>query len=378
MKKSIFAVRRDRPLTPLELYVYQHYRIIHGIRMAVAFVLTFLIIRMANLPDHSWPLITLVVVMGPISFWGNVIPRAFERMVGTVTGAVLGMIALHIEMYSLPLMLAWCGCAAFLCGYLTMSKRPYAALLIGITLAVVSSAPAGDIQTALWRSTNIILGCLLAIVFTSIYPQRAFIHWRIQLSSFLSEFSKMSASGFSWNVLSRPNLTKLNSQVLANVEKMRTLIIPVSKETGISTKQLGEIQSIARDMIATQELQIEAHWASRSSRFIILNSHTLAEAQQMTQRTLQALAQALHEGNPSPAAANRERLNDITKELHELLLTHAGDDVVESAVHGYVWLSIQLGIKLERLSTVITEALTEQSFHHQPRDLAQTSVARNG
>lgn len=360
MKKSIFAVRRDKALTPLELYAHQHYRIIHGIRIAVAFVLTFLIIRMANLPDHSWPLITLVVVMGPISFWGNVIPRAFERMAGTVMGAILGIIALRIEMFSLPLMLAWCGCAAFLCGYLTMSKRPYAALLIGITLAVVSSAPAGDIQTALWRSTNIILGCILAMFFTSIYPQRAFIHWRIQLATFLNDFSTVSASGFSWNILSRPNLTKLNSRILGNVVKMRSLIMPVSKETGISKKHLDEIQSISRDMIATQQLQVEAHWASRGSRFLILNSRSLAEVQKMTQQTLQVLAHALYEGNPSPAAANSERLNDITTELHELLLAHSGDEVVESAVHGYVWLSIQLAVKLERLSTVITEALTEQ------------------
>lgn len=360
MKKSIFAVRRDRPLTPRELYIHHNYRIIHGIRIAVAFVLTFLIIRMANLPDHSWPLITLVVVMGPISFWGNVIPRAFERIAGTLTGAILGIIALHIEMYSLPLMMAWCGCALFICGYLTMSKRPYAALLIGITMAVVSSAPAGDFQTALWRSTNIILGCILAMVFTSIYPQRAFIHWRIQLADFLTDFSKISATGFSWNVLSRPNLTKLDSRILGNVVKMRSLLMPVSREAGISKTLLIEIQSIARDMIATQGLQANAHWASRSSRFLILNSHTLAQVQQMTQQTLQTLAVALHEGNPSPATANSERLTDITKELHELLVAHAGDELVENAIHGYVWLSLQLALKLEKLSTLITEALSEQ------------------
>lgn len=109
---------------------------------------------------------------------------------------------------------------------------------------------------------------------------------------------------------------------------MHSLLMPVSREVGISKTLLNEIQSIARDMITTQGLLANAHWASRSSRFLILNSHTLAQVQQLTQETLQTLAVALHKGNPSPAAANSERLTDITKELHELLVAQAGDEVV--------------------------------------------------
>lgn len=359
MIRNPFSLRRDRSLTRSEISIYRNYRVVHGLRIAVAFVITFLVLRLLGLPDHSWPLITLVVVMGPISFLGNVIPRAFERIGGTLMGAILGLIALRIEIYSLPAMMVWCGCAAFLCGYLTVSRRPYAALLIGITLAVVSSAPAGDMQTALWRGTNIILGCLLAMLFSSIYPQRAFIHWRIQLASFLTDYSRLSAAGFSSNILSRPDLKNLSTRIMNNVVKMRGLLIPVSKETGIPKEILEQIQVITRDMVAGQRFQIEAHWASRASRFLILNSHTLSDMHKMTQHTLRVLALALHEGNPSPIKANSERLTEITRELHELLLAHEGSEVVESAVHGYVWLSIQLAVQLETLSALIHRALTE-------------------
>ena len=74
---------------------------------------------------------------------GNVVPRAFERIGGTVLGSALGLIALKLELISFPVMLAWCGAAMFLCGWLALGKRPYQALLIGITLAVVVGAPAG-------------------------------------------------------------------------------------------------------------------------------------------------------------------------------------------------------------------------------------------
>ena len=97
-------MRADKSLSPFEIRVYRHYRIVHGTRVALAFLLTFLIIRLFTIPESTWPLVTMVVIMGPISFWGNVVPRAFERIGGTVLGSILGLIALQLELISLPLM----------------------------------------------------------------------------------------------------------------------------------------------------------------------------------------------------------------------------------------------------------------------------------
>ena len=86
-------MRADKSLSPFEIRVYRHYRIVHGTRVALAFLLTFLIIRLFTIPESTWPLVTMVVIMGPISFWGNVVPRAFERIGGTVLGSILGLTA---------------------------------------------------------------------------------------------------------------------------------------------------------------------------------------------------------------------------------------------------------------------------------------------
>ncbi len=161
-------MRADKSLKPFEIRLYRHYRIVHGVRIALAFVLTFVLVRLLNVPEGTWPLITLVVVMGPISFWGNVVPRAFERIGGTILGSALGLVALKLELISLPIMLLWCAVAMFLCGWLALGKKPYQALLIGITLAVVVGAPPGDLTTALWRSGDVIFGSLLAMLFTGI------------------------------------------------------------------------------------------------------------------------------------------------------------------------------------------------------------------
>ncbi|MDF2780160.1 MAG: rane protein transport, partial [Enterobacteriaceae bacterium] len=107
-------MRTDKSLSPFEIRLYRHYRLVHGARIALAFILTFLLVRLLNIPEGTWPLITLVVIMGPISFWGNVVPRAFERIGGTIFGSALGLIALKLEVVSLPLMLLWCAAAMFL------------------------------------------------------------------------------------------------------------------------------------------------------------------------------------------------------------------------------------------------------------------------
>lgn len=260
-------MRPDKSLTPFEIRIYRHYRLVHGIRIAVAFVLAFILVRMLNIPEGTWPLITLVVVMGPISFWGNVVPRAFQRIGGTIFGATLGLVALKLELYSLPLMFLWCGMAMFICGYLALGKRPYQALLIGITLSVVVGAPPGDMATALWRSGDVIFGSLLAMLFTSLYPQRAFIHWRIQMAEYIHTFSKLYQTSVSPNLVERPRLERHLNQMLNNVVKFRALITPASKETHIQKSIFEAIQTISRNMICTLELQTNAHWASRESHF---------------------------------------------------------------------------------------------------------------
>lgn len=83
-------------------------------------------------------------------------------------------------------------------------EKPYQALLIGITLAVVVGAPAGDMNTALWRGGDVILGSLLAMLFTGVWPQRAFLHWRIQLAHCVTAYNRVYQAALSPNLLERP------------------------------------------------------------------------------------------------------------------------------------------------------------------------------
>lgn len=350
-------MRPDKPISALQFNVYRNYRTVHGVRIALAFVLTFLLVRLMEISEGSWPLITLVVVMGPISFWGNVFPRALQRIGGTLYGSISGLIALRLELISLPGMLLWCAAIMFISGFLTLGKQPYMALLIGITLAVICGGIPGDMTTALWRGGDVILGSLLALLFTSIWPQKAYTHWRIQLSDLLLETARVYHAGFSPNLVEKPRLTRPLQRLLSNVIKMRALIEPSSKETRTPRSVFEGIQTLNRNLVCTLELQLNAWWASRQSHLIMLNAPALRRTQQMTENTLRALSQAIVEGNTDKIGANSEELVEITRELRQLIAESDSDELVETPIHGYVWLSLEMVRQLERLSELIRLAL---------------------
>lgn len=348
-------MRLDRKISSFEHLIYRNYRIVHGVRIALAFILTFLLMRLLAVPEGTWPLITLVVVMGPISFWGNVLQRALERISGTVFGALSGLVALYLELYSLPLMLAWCGVVMFVCGYLTLGKRPYMALLIGITLAVVCGAGPGpgDISTALWRGGDVIVGSLLALLFTSIYPQRAYILWRMQMAECLQNVGQIYGAYLSPNMVERPRLEPRLKALLSEVVKLRGLITPASKETHIPKPVFEAVQTLSRNLVCTLELLADAYWASRETHFIMLNAKSLRSSQLLTQRSIDSLARIMRNGESEDLHAISNELSDTSAELKVLMQEASAAQSSEAPIYGYVWLSMEMAHQLKELGDLL-------------------------
>ncbi|WP_085445513.1 FUSC family protein [Escherichia coli] len=83
-------------ISNFDFFLYQNSRQIHALRIATGFVICFLVFRHFNIQSHSWPLISLVVVLAPTSFVGNVFPRARHRIYGTLIGVILGLLSMFI------------------------------------------------------------------------------------------------------------------------------------------------------------------------------------------------------------------------------------------------------------------------------------------
>ncbi len=74
-------------------------------------------------------------------------------------------------------------------------------------------------HTALWRSGDVIFGSLLAMLFTGIWPQQAFIHWRIQMASYVTNFNRLYQADFSPNLVDRRGWKRHLQRALNDVVK---------------------------------------------------------------------------------------------------------------------------------------------------------------
>ncbi len=144
------------------------------------------------------------------------------------------------------------------------------------------------------------------------------------MAGFVTAFNRVYRCRVFPQLVERPRLEKHLQKILSDVVKMRGLITPACKETHIQKAIFEAIQTVSRNMVCMLELQINAHWSSRASHFVMINANTLRETQQMTQRTLLTIAHALYEGNPQPVLANTEKLNEIVAELRQLSGEHPG------------------------------------------------------
>ncbi len=344
-------MRLNHAISPLDNWIYRYYRVVHGVRISLAFVLLFLFTQLLTIPESTWPLITLVVVMGPISYWGNVFPRALQRIMGTCLGAASGIVALWLQQYSTVAMLLWCALAMFVCGYVALGRRPYVGLLIGITLAVVLGAHQGEFMQAVWRSGDVVLGSVFALLCCSIYPQRAFTQWRLQMSEQLLAISKIHHTFFSPNVLERPKLHSHQQALTGKINRLRSLLSPAVAETRLSSSLFEAIQSSMINCLYNLEKLSDTYWSDRSSHFTLLNSKSLKQCHETTERTLVQLSFMLQTGCMQQDQDEWVKLQDVVDELKQLASLHQVQS--EARLYAYVWLCLQLMQDLAQLRSMV-------------------------
>jgi len=139
-----------------------------AVKFAFAYLITFAFVHFSGFTARSWPLITLTVLMVPADARHHVYKRSFNRIGGTLIGAMIGIVALQLEYYvsfyaMLPLVAVGAALAA---GFARHERFSYASIVIAITMAVVINAPAGDFHTAIMRISGIVFGAVMATIFS--------------------------------------------------------------------------------------------------------------------------------------------------------------------------------------------------------------------
>ena len=351
-----------KKISTLEQLACRYYRWIHATRISLAFLITFAGIRWFKLEDASWALITMLIVMGPLPYWGNVFSRAVQRTGGTVIGAVSGLVALYLEMYSFPAMLLWCAVVMFACGYLTLGKHPYMALLIGATLAVVSCSAPNDMDAAVLRSVYVMAGSILALIYTSIYPQRAYTDLRIKFSQSMGKLNDLYEAYFSPQVLERPNLDDTLKDELDAVVKLRSYIAAASNESHLKQDVFNGLQTLHRNVVSTLILMIDAYWSSRENHLLIKNEPALSDLHRLIPLALQSLQNKLVMGIGDNEISSQ--LRKSSHQLRELALKSINGKEIETPFYAYVWLSLEMLKQLAELNDQLHAALYHPGHKH--------------
>ncbi|MCX7208539.1 MAG: FUSC family protein [Proteobacteria bacterium] len=169
------------------LFLYQHHRQIHALRVALAFLFGLMINLSFPIQHGSWMLVTIVVMLGNVPHLGAVAQKTRQRTVGTTVGALAGLLALALYGVSPFFSFAWMVLVILLSAYHAIGKAGYTALTVGITLVIVAGVGDGTEDESLWRTANVALGSLISMLAASFFPQRALDHWRFLLSDNLRE-----------------------------------------------------------------------------------------------------------------------------------------------------------------------------------------------
>jgi p-hydroxybenzoic acid efflux pump subunit AaeB len=150
----------------------------HGIKYGIAGVLSVLLALLLKLPEPTWALITVFVIM-LAQFVGAVAEKSVMRIIGTVAGGVIGyLLTAGLEQQPIIYLLLVGSVVGFGTAMFGYTKYPYAFLLCAMTTMVVASNgmndPAFSWQPALWRIVEVCVGVVAAVLVTSlIWPRYA-------------------------------------------------------------------------------------------------------------------------------------------------------------------------------------------------------------
>ncbi|KAE8178541.1 FUSC family protein [Photobacterium carnosum] len=331
----------------LKALLISHAQFSHALRVTLAIAFTLAFYSIVPVPHSMWgPVTVIVVMMQPYA--GAIVYKGFQRIGGTLLGAILGLLTVLFPDqfdYLIPVwMLAW----VFLLSLKSYGKNIYFFFLAVMTLIIVSyqGNTSLEVNVALWRVANILIGSLIAIAFSMLMPIRAITGWNLLFNQNLRALRQLYQAHASAHMLSLRQLNVMKREVLERHMKMIILLPNVQKERHKLSGHYRTIITVQRSLISVTEQLIETHWSSDISRRQLLAQTDLKQYQQhiITILTQLELASANHSSLAGiDTLPNIDLLPIMAEEI-------SPNDAANSlGIYGYFWLTRQFISRLDAL-----------------------------
>nr|WP_094851442.1 FUSC family protein [Bordetella genomosp. 10] len=250
-----FARRLSRPLMDPHRR-YQNAKLIHATRVALGILITIVFSSIAQLPHAEWSTISLIIVIGGLQHHGNIRKRAAERALGTIIGAVYGLLIIlqqsYFGLFPLTYLLMAVGCGV--CAYYAIGKGGYIALLSAVTLVIVAGHGDNQFDEGLWRAINVFIGIVVALLLSFALPLYATYSWRFNLADALRGCARVYERITQQEAISNEAHLKEMARLGSALVQLRSLIPSVSKEVHMPVAKLESIQRSLRIVISCLEI----------------------------------------------------------------------------------------------------------------------------
>lgn len=177
--------------SPFSRFVYHYSRFFHALKLGLALLIAVTINAIWAPPHFIWSMVTIVVIMMSLPQVGGAIEKSLQRAIGTCIGSAYGvMLVASLDSYWMVMGLLIL--AVSLICFISAGRYSYAYLVSGFTIIIVIGDANHDTSEALWRTANILAGCLIAILVSLlVFPIRAKQDWRAQLSKAIGQMAKV-------------------------------------------------------------------------------------------------------------------------------------------------------------------------------------------
>jgi uncharacterized membrane protein YgaE (UPF0421/DUF939 family) len=144
--------------------------LVHSARTAIAAILSVLVARLFQLPETYWAAITTLVITQ--SSLGAALSVSWERFIGTALGAAVGAtVATYFgsRVFILGISIFLLG---LLCAVMRSDRSAYRFGGIALTIVLLVPRTSSAWQVAVHRFSEVIIGIVVALVLTLIWPER--------------------------------------------------------------------------------------------------------------------------------------------------------------------------------------------------------------
>ncbi|WP_241461141.1 FUSC family protein [Shewanella mangrovi] len=356
--------------TRLSAFIYRYARIVHTFKIALALGLVALVNGFWPVPHFIWSMVTIVIIMMGLPQVGGAIEKSMQRAVGTLLGASYGvLLVIFIDQYWHLMGLLILG-VTIVC-YLNAGRYSYAYLVTGFTMIIVIGDANHDTSAALWRTANILIGCVVAVLVSLfVLPIKAKQDWRAQMAKTFSMMAKVLDAHLNHDGDSKKARSHLENAMKA-VLAQKKLMFSLEWESQTLKKHAATVTELADEQVRVITL-LELLLQSKLNEEQHPALPQIQQFAQIMQQHLLELADYLSgkvDKQPLLPAGFSYQLEQQLIALQQREHTHDSESAQRAfSLNGYSWLIFQLALALTGIHTQLDKLIA--AYRHKARLLA--------